>query len=581
MDKIKCLFRIVLLFCCTLNIAFSQTPKKGFSQQQKDAACACEDVSGNMLDIPNAIVDEKEIDYWVNMVFLPMFNELIKQKSSIKTPIHRVNLIPVEFCVWKYGALAKKCEKQASLFNNNPYMILYDESFIKKIDNDESINVLFVLGHELGHILSEHYHDDLFVDPNYRKFAKNEHIDYEPEIIEKNKLKGKNQSLKERHIEELTADAYAIWFLKMYYEKNRGNTEKSKRFSNEKLQNIFPQIEHIVADKCRETESHPSCKRRGYYLTKLLDYKNWNNLKNFRQTPKGFAEEYHDSTYVNTEADNPIAIRFKGKLESDSLKRVGIELLKNESFLEAKEKLLTARKIYSRLVFPEDSIEVSKKLSEINEILSVKSFCHFSLIGGSNYLTPKLQTDGVPINATNAVLGQVGIRLGRYNYENPLGFEIDALYDLEAWQFDTYNTDKKAIERFNMSKVITIQPKLTFKFLNFNRSNKSKGLVFSVGASWMNPLKFTYLNFQIIEQNIGLTMKPSWGITTGLGFEQIQRKLSGKFWGLLRISFVGTYQPLRFESPQLIQQNYSANAWQFGLMASVGVLPKFLTKRKY
>ncbi|MEA5461052.1 hypothetical protein VB796_18465 [Arcicella sp. LKC2W] len=544
-------------------------------------ACNCESVTKGFVS-QDGFANQDEIVSWVNFRFLPLFNEMAQKRHSKTPPIKGINVIPV-FCVGGNGAVAKKCEKEKASLNGNPFLILYDDYFINKIEKNNALNVLFVLAHEMGHLLSNHYHNTIPVDVDYEAYLKKTVKGYKPVFISKD-VETQKMTVRERHIEELTADAFAVWFLRMYYEKNKKDPNIAKKFDPDKINDVLPQIKSVFPSMFNQETTHPSCEQRTYFVKKLNDFDNWSQVSNFKKTLGGFASEFIDSTLtVLTQEEAKqmgLAVeRAKEKTEGDALRIKGLDLFRKNYFEEAKVNLQASREIYTRLIFPEDSAKVTAELKEVEEILSVRSFMHFSILGNSSFANYQLKSEGQNINATNAIVGQLGLRLGRYSYDSPFGLEVDATYDLEAWQFDTYSNDRKSLERFKTS-TITVQPKLTYRFLSFSKSNKIQGFVFSAGASWMKPIKFEYLNFQVPAQNLGIRLKPSWGFTVGIGFENINRKPTLNIWGLCRVAIVSSYQPLVFDISEPLPQNYSAAAWTVGLSASVGILPKFLIKRK-
>jgi hypothetical protein len=553
----------------------------GFSQEVR-LACKCESVTKAFVS-QDAFANQDEIEAWVNFRFLPLFNEIGQKRNNKTLPIKAINVLPVS-CVVGKGAVAKKCEKEKTSLNGNPFLILYDENFINKIEAKNSLNVLFVLAHEMGHLLSNHYHNTIPDDVDYTAHLKKNVKGYKPTMISKDEEVQK-MTVRQRHIEELTADAFAVWFLRMYYEKNKKDPIIARKFDPDKINNILPQIKNIFPEMFIESISHPSCAQRTYFVEKMNDFDNWKQISSNKTSLGDFASDYIDSTLIvlTQEEAKQMGLfvqREKEKVEGNELRMKGLEYFSKNDFEKAKTNLLAAKEIYTRLVYPVDSAKVTAELNQVEEILSVRSFMHFSILGSSSYTNYLLKSNGQKVNSTDGFIGQVGLRLGRYSYVKPLSFEVDALYDFEGFQFDTYNTDRKALERFKASKIITIQPKITYRFVGFKKDNKTQGFVVSAGASWMNLLAFEYKNYQAPTQDLGLRLKPSWGATLGIGFENINRKPSLKIWGLSRVAIVSTYQPLLFESSQPLPQNYSAAAWTVGLSASMGVFPKFLIRRK-
>ena len=544
----------------------------------EDEACSCKNIIGKMVDeSPLSILTERTVSDWLNSEFLPLYNELAAKNGVDPFPSGQVTLMKSD-CAG-YGAFAKKCKKG----NKDVYFIMYDEDFINQINNNDGLNVFFVLCHELGHIISDNNHNVFPIDIDNNNFKKSIQKGYRPTINPRNPTKV--MTITEKHKQEFTADTYAFWFLRKYIE-TFSNSKKGKKLSPQftihKLRNIFFNFNQLIPELCGHSETHPSCRRRNKFSQLLFEDENWKKVQNSGEKLKGFANENYASTLTDLEDDelNADLERMIQKEKADSLFGVGRKLFDNFQLEKSRKNYLDASSIYAEFYFPKDSIEVDSMLKEINKILSIRSFTHFSLLASGSYANYLLKSNGQNIDATHGYIGQVGLRLGRYSYVKPFSFEVDALYDFEGLQFDTYNSDRKALERFKAIKIITIQPKITYRFVGFKKNNATQGLVVSAGASWMNPLKFDYQNFQAPTQDLGLRMKPSWGATFGIGFENINRKPSLKIWGLSRVSIVSTYQPLVFESVVPLPQNYSAAAWTVGLSASMGVFPKFLIRRK-
>lgn len=555
-----------------------------FSAFCQNTKCECEDVLNNRNPdksfFPLKDATKEKIDKWVNKIFLPIYNEALRARGLPQFIRLEVNVFSVN-CVSGYGALAKKCEKEK--INGNPLMILYDEQFINKIDLKNELNTLFVLAHELGHIVSDHYHSTLPYDESYDNYLKKLNKSYYRE--EQDNRDKKKMTISEKHLEELTADGFAIWFLRKFYEKNQSNKAIARQFDPKNLLQIFPSIEELEPAKCKESDSHPGCKRRQYFISKLMASGNWEQVMNFKKNIRSFASEYIDSTYTilskkEIEQMGQIAKRAREKITGDSLKRIGEHFLNKEQYLKADSYFKQSIAIYSNLVYPEDSADVAQKLEELKQILSVRSFSRLSLLGGLDFIKPHLVSGNEPVNATNAGIGFAGLRLGRYSYTRKLGYEIDFKYALQTLQFDTYKDEASAIERFNSSSIY-IQPRIAFKLISDVRDNNTRGLILSVGPSLMYPLNFKYQNFSVGGGNtLGVTMKPSAGINFGLGYEYLHRKLTGSTWNHWRVSLNGGYQPLKFESEQLVNQNYSAGFWLLGLDFTLGILPKFLIKKE-
>lgn len=583
MEKIRKISQITFLLLLVVYSVKSQVKIRKstapiVNSAMEDEACMCRRIVGKMVDdSPIGIFTEQTVSAWLNSEFIPLYNELATKNHIEPFPSNKITLIKSD-CAVGSGAVAKKCKKG----KEDVYFIMYDDDFIKQLNDNDGLNVFFVLCHELGHIISDNYHNVFPIDIENTHYNKTIRKDYKQKINPR--YPTKIMSIIEKHNEEFTADTYAFWFLRKYIEKfsNPKNGKKlPPNFTDDHLRSIFNNFVRLIPEYCGESDDHPSCQRRNNFAQKLFQDERWNKIQNSSENLKRFASEVYDSTFVNLEYDELSAdlIRMIQKSKGDSLFSVGYRRFNEHKFEESLKNYKNAIKIYSEFYFPQDSAEVADKLQELNKILSVQSFSYLSVLGSSNFTKFNLQSNGQSVNATDAVIGHIGLRLGRYSYDNPLGFEIDANYDSHSWQFDTYNQDRKALERF-LVKTISIQPKVNYRFVNFKNNNKTQGLVFSLGASWANPLKLTYQNFQSNNQDFELQLKPSWGLISGVGFETIHRKLAGNAWKLWRVSVVGTYQPLLFSSPQINNQNISASAWSLGLSASVGILPKFLTKRK-
>jgi hypothetical protein len=582
MEKIRKISQIIFLSLFIVYSVKSQVKVRKsnapvMNSVMEEEACSCNNILGKMVDeSPLGMVNEISMSDLLNKEFLPLYNELATKNSVPLFPSKKINFLKSD--CFGSGAFAKKCKKG----NDDVYLIVYDGDFIKQIDDNEGLDVFFVLCHELGHIISDNYHNVFPIDVGHNIFKKSVQRDYKQNIDPKNPTK--IMTIPEKHQEELTADTYAIWFLRKYIEKYSDPRNKKilpANFTLGELKTIFSRLGKKIPNLCSYSPSHPSCQQRNNFAQSLFKDKKWQEIQGSDAKLKRFATEEYDSTLINLdEVEYNLDIeRIIQKSKGDSLVSIGYRRFNEHKFEESRKNYLDATKIYSQYYYPQDSAEVAVKLQELNKILSVQSFSYLSVLGSSDFTKFNLQADGQPVNATDAVIGHFGLRFGRSSYENPLGFEIDANYDSHSWQFDTFNQDRKAIERFQV-KTISIQPKVSYRFVDFKKNNKTQGLVFSLGASWSNPLKLTYQNFQSSNQDFGLKLKPSWGVTAGFGFENIHRKLTGNVGKLWRVSVVGTYQPLQFSSPQLSNQNFSASAWSLGLSACVGIFPKFLTKHK-
>ncbi len=547
---------------------------------QRHEACACGDIIGKVLDEQHAFISGRDIEAWINNRFLPLYNQMeLKRKGSV-FPYKAINILSVD-CVSEYGAVAKKCEKEKMLFKGNPFLIIYDNDFIQGIHQQDALTVLFVLGHELGHLIADHYHTTVPKDKDFEKYLKQLG---ESNIPIKKEDEAKVMTIRDKQIEELTADAYAVWFLRSYYEQHKQDLATAQAFHPTKISNVFSYIEKLYPNKCEGSVMHPSCKQRSYFVKKINQPQNWNDIIQFKKHPRGFASEYFDSTFAilsqeEAKAMGVVAVRFKEKSKGDSLRRIGELLLNKEDLLDANKFLHQAADIYYKLVFTDDFNEVLQKIEQLEKVLSIRSFTSLSLTAGGGQVQPSLKSNDMPVNTTIARLGYVGFRVGRYSYNSRLGFEIDFKYNIKPLQFDTYQQTKEAIERFSMSWV-AINPSINYRLVELEHKNKIRAIILGLGGLWQNPVGFKYENFIAPEnQTISVQLKDSWGLSASLGYEFLHRRINNKV-TLWKIGLTANYQPLMFENEYLTKTNATAAYWMFGVETSFGLFPPFFIRRK-
>jgi hypothetical protein len=189
----KFLLLTILLFFMELSSSFSQTSPlcvdKRLSNLNKYRT-----LSGN--------TDEK-----ISCGFLE--NEYAYRKIEI---LMKLAGLPMNFTVCK----AEKIENAyATVDSNGTRYIVYDDVFLKKLDEDSSrLQSITVLAHEIGHHLSAHtlFINDENFQNSYNKYCKKESPNYSEKICKEEYLK----YLKLGRDQELEADRFAGFIMYKY-----------------------------------------------------------------------------------------------------------------------------------------------------------------------------------------------------------------------------------------------------------------------------------------------------------------------------------------------------------------------------
>lgn len=454
------------------------------------------------------------------------------------------------------GAVVGRYDKQT-----NKFCLVFMNSFFNNLVDYQGD--LFVLAHEVGHLVCRHIHDD---PQNKIRFdVLSQILKNTPGVNAENLKKIQNYSA------EHEADLMGAWLL------------SKKGYENKDILDIFAKVALEFKNNDGDTPNSPSFTTRRRFIETYLN----NGLKT-SPNKKGIYEDIDE--VIQTDYPKILTELFRNKQSRDSLTASEIAIsealsklydksnqkLKKGEIAQIAGKYCDALSIYKDIdstlvkLYPNSQLytDNKEKIKSIQSLLKKPSNWNVELLAGGILPFPKLQLNDNLIPSQGYNTPTLGLRLSQYTWYRKARFEVDFRYS--SLRFDTYNDKdviKKAVERFDLTQ-LSVSPHLVYSSAaskNDTLCDSRFGFLMSFGLSANYTLKTKYTNFYTNESPL-LKTGISPGIYIGLGGERLQRKMKNTY---IRAMITFQAQPLLFE--KIASSNDKLSAWAYQVGAELAI----------
>ncbi len=485
--------------------------------------------------------------------FVDIYNNDVKRSLKFSGKVY----LTKDNCADRHGgAVVGRYNEKTDVF-----CLVFMNSFFDDLVKNQGD--LFVLAHEVGHLVCRHIHDD---PQNKIRFdVLSQVIKNIPGVDAENLKKIQNYSA------EHEADLMGVWLL------------LKKGLDSKDILNIFAKVAKEFKNNDGDTPNSPSFTTRRRFIETYLK----NSLK-ASPTRKGIYEDIDE--VIQTDYPKILTELFRNKQSKDSLTVSEIAIsealskLYDKSIQKIKkgdiannagkycDALSTYQEIDSTLMilYPNSQIykDNKEKINTIKAILQKPSNWNVELLGGGILSFPMLYSNNILVPTQGYNTPTLGLRLSQYSWYKKSRVEIDFRYT--SLRFDTYSDKdviKKAIERFDLTQ-LSISPHLVYSSTGSKNDTLCAsrfGFLMSFGFSANYILKTKYTNFYTNESPL-LKTGISPGVYIGIGGERLERKMKNTY---IRAMITFQAQNLPFKTETSLNQNYSAWSYQVGAELSI------------
>ncbi|PLK42445.1 hypothetical protein [Emticicia sp. TH156] len=544
--KFKVFYLVILTITfIRLEASFAQErskPLPAFSTAQ----CNCEAVKIATDSLQYSLYEATKAESFVTKL-IQLLN-----KNQLKPFTERIRVLPGS-CAGNLVALATICDGARNI-EKGRYILYNNKAMTDILDLDIDADQ-FVLAHEVGH----HTHNHLHFTGIGREAKELLKTGIKDKIISDEKL---------RHIQELEADALAIWFLKL----------NNPKIADTKIVDMITGICNLIkADEKTSFRTHPSFDIRKRMAEKIL--KNWETVFKTSQEPqfktKKFVEEELDSVLIAAHEADITEIEMKLRKQAfHHLKAVNLsdsaKILNHSGdygrAIELYNEALSELEL-SGFYTNEEKLNISEQLKACQGKIKITRFFVFYPLVGVNYILPKFSSNNKPIDAAFKHSIIVGFRAGLYNWTRKIWSEVFVNYSKQEF-YTLTNKARNSVEYFAFNQLTTGVNLIFSSLANSKPSlNWKTGIIATAAPTYHYFFRNTYSNYITQEYNKAIEIVPSIGFALGLGIEKISRKRK-KVLGNFRIIANYNYQNLKFGDMVPVRDEFKGRLNQFSINLS-------------